>query len=409
MTDVTLVLNAGSSSIKFALFPAVEGVQEPVLRGKLSGIGSHPRFTAQTRDGTTPNWDAQLPLHPRASHEDLIPALFDWLERHDDGLTITAAGHRVVHGGREHHGPARVCPTLLDDLAELIPLAPNHQPHSLVAIQCLVDAVPRLPQVVCFDTSFHRTQDSMAQTFALPRALSESGIVRYGFHGLSYQYIADRLPETPLGTRSEGRVIVAHLGNGASLCAMRQRRSVATSMGFTALEGLMMGQRCGSLDPGVLLHLLDGKGMSTTELRHLLYEESGLLGVSGISNDMAELEAHPAPEAREAIEMFCYRAACEMTSLATALGGLDSIVFTAGIGENSALVRHLIIQRLAWLGATLDTDANQRNATSITGKDSALEILVIPTDEEGIIASETRRLLSVQPTSSHRTIQQSRP
>ena len=273
-----------------------------------------------------------------------------------------------------------------------MPLAPLHHPHNLAAIRSVAASAPGLPQVACFDTSFHRTQDRLAQLFALPRALTEAGIIRYGFHGLSYEYIAGTLPGH-LGDRAEGRVIVAHLGNGASMCAMKARLSVATSMGFTALDGLMMGRRCGAIDPGVLLHLIDERGMKMRELEHLLYQESGLLGVSGISNNMQVLQMSTAPEAREAIELFCYRAACELAALVATIGGLDAIVFTAGIGENSELVRSLICARLGWLGIALDTAANNRHATRISTTASDVDVLVVPTDEETIIASATQGLI----------------
>jgi acetate kinase len=327
-----------------------------------------------------------------ATHDDLIPALLDWLERHQDGRTVIAAGHRVVHGGRKHVGPARVTEALLGDLDALMPLAPLHQPHNLAAIRCVAASAPGLPQIACFDTSFHRTQDRLAQLFALPRALTDAGIIRYGFHGLSYEYISGVLPHH-LGDRAEGRVLVAHLGNGASMCAMKDRRSVATSMGFTALDGLMMGRRCGAIDPGVLLHLMNERDMTAREVEHLLYEESGLFGVSGISNDMAVLQANDKPEAREAIELFCYRAACELAALAAAIGGVDAIVFTAGIGENSTLVRSLICDRLGWLGVALDTGANAGHATRINSAVSGVEVLVIPTDEEAVIADATRGII----------------
>ncbi len=274
-----------------------------------------------------------------------------------------------------------------------MPLAPLHQPHNLAAIRCVAASVPGLPQVACFDTSFHRTQDRLAQLFALPRALTEAGIVRYGFHGLSYEYIAGTLP-THLADRAEGRVIVAHLGNGASMCAMRERRSVATSMGFTALDGLMMGRRCGALDPGVLIHLVEQRGMEIGQVRHLLYEESGLLGVSGISNDVRLLEASTAPEASEALALFSYRAARELGALATSIDGLDAIVFTAGIGENSAKVRQLICARLGWLGVALDAESNAQHATRISTPASRVDVLVVPTDEEEIIARATYTLAS---------------
>ncbi|PIL20112.1 hypothetical protein P775_10615 [Puniceibacterium antarcticum] len=391
MTDAVLVLNAGSSSLKFAVYPHAEGEPTAILRGKIAGIATCPVFSASDATGQPLPQDARMPLPPDATHADLIPALLDWIQSHRGGVTLTAAGHRVVHGGRRQTGPARVSDALLEELDKLVPLAPLHQPHNLAAIRCVAASAPDLPQIACFDTSFHRTQDRLAQLFALPRALSDAGILRYGFHGLSYDYIASTLP-AHLGTRAGGRVIAAHLGNGASMCAMKNRQSVATSMGFTALDGLMMGQRCGALDPGVVLYLMEEKHLSTAEVTHLLYSDSGLLGVSGLSNDMATLEASIAPEAREAIELFCFRAAAELAGLAAAIGGLDALIFTAGIGENSALVRRLICDRLNWMGITLDPNGNIRNARFISTAASAVDVLVIPTDEEGVIARATQDL-----------------
>jgi acetate kinase len=279
------------------------------------------------------------------------------------------------------------------ELKALAPLAPMHQPHNLAAIQYVNASAPHLPQVACFDTSFHRTQDRLSQLFALPRALTDEGILRYGFHGLSYDYIARTLP-AHLGDRAEGRVIVAHLGSGASMCAMKDRRCVATSMGFTALDGLVMGRRCGTLDPGVVLYLMQENGLSPEEISTLLYTKSGLLGVSGISNDMAALQANATAPAQEAIDLFCHRAAGEVARLATALGGLEALVFTAGIGENSAPVRTAICDRLLWMGVLLNEDANDQNATHIGSMGSEIDVLVIPTDEEVIVAKATHALTS---------------
>jgi len=280
-----------------------------------------------------------------------------------------------------------------EKLERLVTLAPLHQPHNLAAIDAIAKVAPGMPQIACFDTSFHRTRPRLARLFALPRELTDEGIIRYGFHGLSYEYIAAALPEQ-LGILADGRVIVAHLGNGASMCAMQGRRSVATSMGFTALHGLMMGRRCGSLDAGVVLHLLQNRGMSTAQVRHMLYPESGLLGVSGISNNMQVLQECADPKTREAIDLFCYRAACELGSLVTALEGLDAIVFTAGIGENSAEVRRRICERLAWLGVELDQTANDADETVISAADSKVDVLVVPTNEEAVIAKATRAMIA---------------
>lgn len=403
MTAAILVLNAGSSSLKFAVYPDQSGDRSPFLRGKIAGIGTDPTFSAQSGEGPALRQDQLMRLDPRAGHNALIPALLDWLKRHQGGFAITAAGHRVVHGGRAHAGPARVTGALLAELDALAPLAPLHQPHNLAAIRIVAASAPGLPQVACFDTSFHRTQDRLAQLFALPRALTDAGILRYGFHGLSYDYIASALP-AHLGDRAEGRVIVAHLGNGASMCALKSRRSVATSMGFTTLDGLMMGRRCGALDPGVVLYLMDEKDMTTPEITRLLYEESGLLGVSGISNDMAVLQASAAREAREAIDLYCHRAAGELAALAATIGGLDALVFTAGIGENSALVRSLINDRLEWMGIALDPDANARNAQRVSATTSRVDVLVIPTDEEAVIARATQGLTDAEAIVSQRMV-----
>ncbi len=401
MSDAILVLNAGSSSLKFAVYPvdgsAGKPMAAPVLRGKIAGIGAGlgaaPVFSARGADGAALPPVALMPLGPGTSADALIPALLAWLSQHGDGVTITAAGHRVVHGGVRQTGPARVDNALMAELDGLVPLAPLHQPHNLAAIRAVAAALPELPQVACFDTSFHRSQPRLAQLFALPRAMTDAGILRYGFHGLSYDYIASTLP-THLGPKADGRVIVAHLGNGASLCALKGRQSVATSMGFTALDGLMMGNRCGSIDPGVLLYLLAEKQLSVPDLTRLLYQDSGLLGVSGISSDMAVLEASQTPQAHEAIDLFCYRAAGAMGEMAVALGGVDAIVFTAGIGENSALVRAKICAHLGWMGVALDDAANSRNATQLGVAGAQVEVLMIPTNEESVIAAATQALLA---------------
>lgn len=391
MIDAILILNVGSSSLKFAVYPDTQGASPAILRGKISRIGVQPVFSA--RDiAQQPVGQASLAnLDSNAGADELILLLLQWIQEHGGGMNITAAGHRVVHGGRNHTKPAHVTDTLMSELEALTPLAPLHQPHNLSAIRSVAVAAPNLPQVVCFDTSFHRTTDKLAQLFALPRELSDEGIIRYGFHGLSYQYIASTLSKHLKGN-ADGRVIVAHLGSGASMCAIKNRLSVATTMGFTALDGLMMGRRCGKLDPGVVLYLIEEKGMSIEEITTLLYRKSGLLGVSGISNDMATLQASDADEAREAIDLFCYRAAGELASLASTIGGLDAIIFTAGIGENSALIRQCICERLQWMGVILDEGANDKHDTRISSDDSSVDVLIIPTDEESVIAEATKAL-----------------
>ena len=391
MNDAILVLNVGSSSLKFAVYPSTQNPSPAILRGKIARIGVQPVFSARDCAQQPVEQASLTSLDPRAGADELIPLLLQWIQAHGDGMNIIAAGHRVVHGGRNHTKPALVTDALMSELEALTPLAPLHQPHNLSAIRSVAVAAPSLPQVACFDTSFHRTQDKLAQLFALPRALSDEGIVRYGFHGLSYQYIASTLSNHLKGN-ADGRVIVAHLGSGASMCAMKDRLSVATTMGFTALDGLMMGRRCGKLDPGVVLYLMEEKGMSIEEITTLLYRKSGLLGVSGISNDMGTLQASDAAEAREAIDLFCYRAAGELASLACANGGLDAIIFTAGIGENSALIRQRICERLRWMGVMLNEEANNKHDTRISSDDSGAEVLIIPTDEESVIAEAAKAL-----------------
>jgi acetate kinase len=387
MTGAVLVLNAGSSSLKFAVYAEAGGETRPILRGKIAGLGTDPVLLVRDGAGGAVSADSILPPGSAADADALIPALLTWAKA-TGGVTLSAVGHRVVHGGRNRAGPALVTDALLAELQALVPLAPLHQPYNLAAIQSVAALAPGLPQVACFDTSFHRSQSRLAQLFALPRALADEGILRYGFHGISYDHVASTLPRH-LGPRADGRVIVAHLGSGASLCALKNRQSVATTMGFTALDGLMMAKRCGSLDPGVLLYLMAERGMTLPDLTTLLYQQSGLLGVSGISGDMGVLQASTAPEAQEAIDLFCRRAAAELASLATAIGGLDAIVFTAGIGENSALVRSRICDRLAWMGVALDAGANDRHEARIGASGSDIDVLVIPTNEEAVIARAT--------------------
>lgn len=393
MTDVVLVLNAGSSSIKFAVYPSGTNTV-PLIRGKVAGVGRDPVFSAVRADGTAIDMVMPKNIDAAADHEALISLLLDWLAQHRADRRLVAVGHRVVHGGRDFLKPVIVDDSVLSQLEQLIPLAPLHQPHNLAAIRAISRLQPTVPQVACFDTSFHQTQDRLAQLFALPRDLSDEGIIRYGFHGLSYEYIAGILPDH-LGERAEGRVIVAHLGNGASMCAMKNRQSVATSMGFTALDGLMMGRRCGALDAGVVLYLMQSKGLNATEIETLLYRRCGLLGVSGISNNMRELEQSDDPKAREAIELFCFRAASVLGGLVTALGGLDAIVFTAGIGENSALVRRLICDRLACFGVDLDPNCNEGNSPRIGSVQSSIDVLVLPTDEEIVISNATNETVAL--------------
>ncbi len=392
MTQVLLTLNAGSSSLKFAVFDRETLSETAQISGKFTGIGGAPAFTARDETGA-PLDNAELEtINADADHEQLIARLFDWLEQHLGQMPLEAVGHRVVHGGRNFSVPTFINDEILQELELLSPLAPLHQPHNLAAIRAVAKWRPGLPQIACFDTSFHRTQSRTAQLFALPRALSDEGVVRYGFHGLSYDYIAGVLPQY-LGDCAGGRVIVAHLGNGASMCAMHDRKSVATSMGFTALDGLMMGRRCGTLDPGVVLYLMQAKGMDATEIENLLYRKSGLLGVSGVSNNMQVLQQSDDPHASEAIDLYCFRAASILAGLVPSIGGLDALVFTAGIGENSALVRKNICDRLAWLGLELDSAENARDATCISQPQSLVKVLVLPTNEEAVVAKACQNLL----------------
>lgn len=390
MIDAILVLNTGSSSLKFALF-ATSGL-ESISRGEIEWTGDSVKF--KLRNDHSANETARFGTVPeQGSHDTLTAWLLLALPHAYPDLRIVAAGHRVVHGGSTYADPVLIDATILAALERLIPLAPGHQPPSLAAIGAVSRSWPELPQVACFDTAFHRKQPRLAQLFALPRQFTDQGILRYGFHGLSYEYIASKLPELA-GPRAQGRVIVAHLGHGASLCAIQDGRSIATTMAFTPLDGLVMGRRCGSLDPGVVLYLLQERGMTQSEVADLLNERSGLLGVSGISDDVRELQKTTDPRAREALDLFAYRAAREMGSLVAALGGLDVLVFTGGIGENSADVRRQIAKQSSWLGARLDSAANKRHESRISASDSAVDIFAIKTDEEIVIAQATQQLVS---------------
>jgi acetate kinase len=391
VSDAILVVNAGSSSIKFALFPGHERpTREDLLcEGECEGIGHAVRFTAMDGKGSALIDET---LQDGTAHEDALAALLRWLEQAFPRDLLIAAGHRVVHGGSIYTRPVRIDESVIAELRRLIPLAPLHQPHHLEAILALAKLHPRLPQIACFDTSFHHTQPRVASVFALPRSLTEEGVRRYGFHGLSYEFIASVLPDV-IGPAAKGRVVVAHLGNGASMCAMLNRKSVATTMGFTALDGLPMGQRCGSLDPGVVLYLMEEKGMTAQEVGDLLYHESGLLGVSGLSNDMRTLLASSDPRAKEAIDLFVYRICRELGSLAAALGGLDALVFTAGIGEHAAEVRRRVCEQVAWLGIEIDHEANALGGPVITKRGGRTSAWLIPTDEDLMIARHCWALL----------------
>ena len=387
MQDTVLALNAGSSSVKFGLYdldPSVELVL--VARGALES-GDAPRMSAKAADGT-PLCDVRLSAD--VAHSTGFGEMLHWIEEELGGRRLVAAGHRIVHGGRDFADPVRLTPSVIEALDALTPLAPLHQPLSLAPIRTLADLRPDLPQVGCFDTAFHRSIDPPASRFALPRRFEAEGIRRYGFHGISYEYISGRLGE--MGMKGK-RTIVAHLGNGASLCAIRDGRSVDTTMGFSALDGLVMGTRCGALDPGILLYLLLEKDMPPEEVQRMLYKDSGLLGVSGLSSDMRTLEASDDLRAAEAVELFVFRAAREVAALANTMGGLDCLVFTAGIGERSASIRKAICERLRWLGVEIDSPANDAHAAVFNRRDAPVEVHMIPADEEVVIARHTLNVM----------------
>ena len=392
MPAAVLVVNAGSSSIKFAAY--TDGGEEPelVVKGQLEGLGSDPSFAAKNATGETVDQHDEWPRGSSLDHVGAIDFILRRLRENWPELEIAAAGHRVVHGGLAYDRPVRIDERVLEALAEFVPLAPLHQPHNLAGIRAVAAVDPHLPQVACFDTAFHRGKPMVAEIFALPRAMTEAGIHRYGFHGLSYEYIARRLPRVLPSAR---RVVVAHLGNGASMCAIKDGRSVDSTMGFTAVDGLPMGTRSGALDPGVVLFLLQERGYDAAALERLLYKESGLLGVSGVSNDMRDLLASADPRANEAVEVFCYHIAKNLGALAMALGGLDGLVFTAGIGENAPEVRARVCRAAAWLGIELDAAANWRNGPRLTSERSRVPAWVIPTDEERMIAIHTRTLVGI--------------
>ncbi|MCV2358235.1 acetate/propionate family kinase [Paucibacter sp. TC2R-5] len=400
--DALLVLNAGSSSLKFSVYRVDADEQLHLLAsGGIEELGAAAHFWAKNSRGELlgeQRWPgpAPAPAPGPLGHSGAIDFLTEWLREHNGGgMRLIGVGHRVVHGGLSHSAPELVTTELLSYLQSLVPLAPLHQPHNLLAIRLIAQRLPGLPQVACFDTAFHRTAPAVSQAFALPPTITAKGVRRYGFHGLSYEYIARALPDYD-AQAAAGRTVVLHLGNGASMCAMQACKSVASSMGFTAVDGLVMGSRCGSLDPGVLLYLMDELKMDARAVERLLYKESGLLGVSGISSDMRALSESQDPRAIEAIELFVYRIGRELGSLAAALGGLDAIVFTAGIGEHSAPVRAAICRAAAWLGVELDEAANLAGGPRISTTGSRCAAWVIPTNEELTIARHCLALLSQQ-------------
>jgi acetate kinase len=395
VSDAILVLNAGSSSIKFSVFP---GHDEPnrkdiICDGECEGIGHRVHFKAKDRAGVSL---IDEHLAEGTTHEEALAALLGWLEVHFHDHQLVAAGHRVVHGGSLYTAPVLIDATVIAELRRLIPLAPLHQPRNLAAIAALSKLHPTLPQIACFDTAFHHTQPDVVTAFALPRRLAAEGIRRYGFHGLSYEYITSVLPDILGPGAADGRVVVAHLGSGASMCAIHQRKSVATTMSFTALDGLPMSRRCGNLDPGVVLYLMQEKGMTVAEVSDLLYNESGFFGVSGISDDMRVLLASDDPAAKQAVALFVYRVGRELGSMAAALGGIDALVFTAGIGEHAAEIRRGVCEDAAWLGVDLDQSANLTGGARITRSSSHTSAWVIPTDEDLMIARHAWTLLRKQ-------------
>ena len=392
MQQSILTINAGSSSVKFALFELAEHISEKAaISGQIDGIGTaHVRLVAKDNTGTR-IVDQALPAG--ADHATSFDELLHWFSSSAKGGKIVAVGHRVVHGGDRYSHPVVLSAADLEQLAQYSRLAPLHQPHNLNGIYAIEKVLADVPQIACFDTAFHRTQSEIAQMYGLPRKYSEEGAKRYGFHGISYEYIASVLPQHC--KKADGRVIVCHLGNGASMTAMVGRKCVATTLGFSTLDGLIMGTRCGPIDPGLILHIMESKGFGVKEMTHLLYKESGLLGVSGISQDMRTLVASDKPEAKEAIELFCYRIVRELGSLAAAAGGLDAIVFTGGIGEHNPGLRSNICKQASWQGITLDEEANKSGEHRISAADSAVDVFVIPTNEEWMIARHTQALLDL--------------
>jgi acetate kinase len=392
MGNAILVVNAGSSSLKFAVYREHASHLALSCRGQVEAIGRSPRFAARDAAGTIIAEKSWSPA-AGAGHETAFAVLCQWIDAHLGGDRLVAAGHRVVHGGTVFTRPVRIDAAVLEGLTALSPLAPLHQPHNLAAIRALMAADPDLPQVACFDTAFHASAPPVATRFALPRDLDEAGVRRYGFHGLSYEYIARALREaTP--ELAAGRVVVAHLGNGASMCAMHGGRSVDTTMGLTALDGLPMGTRCGSLDPGVILYLLQQRGMTPDAVEDLLYHRSGLLGISGCSSDMRDLLASDERPAREAIETYVFRIARELGALTASLGGLDGLVFTAAIGERAPAIRAAVCGRSAWLGIRLDPEANARGGPLVSAPGTRPSVWVIPTDEENMIALHTWKIVT---------------
>jgi acetate kinase len=392
MGKAILVLNAGSSSIKFLLFADDNSGLQPHVSGQIEGIYTSPRFTARTPQGAVlseKSWGEGVKL----GHDGAVAHLADFIRTEAKGMELEAVGHRVVHGGPIYARPMRLDREVLAVLEKFIPLAPLHQPHNLAPVRMLLERRPDVPQVACFDTAFHATNPDVAQRFAIPSELHDAGVRRYGFHGLSYEYISSVLREYD-ARASAGKTVVCHLGNGSSMCAINGGASIASTMGFTALDGLAMGTRSGALDPGVLLYLMDERGMDARAIEKLLYNQSGLLGISGISSDMRKLLDSDDPRAKLAVDVYVYRIRRELGSLVAALGGIDALIFTAGIGQNSAAIRERVCRDAAWLGVKLDATANVAGGPRISGTDSRVSAWVIPTSEELMIARHTHRLVA---------------
>jgi acetate kinase len=391
MPDAILVLNAGSSSIKFSVFVAQRAGLELSFSGQIESLYTSPKFAAKATGGTVigeKNWGEGVKL----GHDGAIEFLRTFLRENRGDLRLAGVGHRVVLGGQKYFTPVRVDAQVLADLENLIPLVPLHQPHNLAPIRLVLERMPEVPQVACFDTAFHHTNPPLAQMFALPQTLTDAGVRRYGFHGLSYEYIASVLPgHAPRA--GKGKTVVLHLGNGSSMCALAKGRSVASTMGFSVLDGLPMGTRCGALDPGVILYLMDHQKMDFRAIEKLLYSQSGLLGVSGISSDVRVLLQSKEPRAKLALDLYTYRIGRELGSLAAALGGLDAVVFTAGIGQNAVRIRERICLDAEWLGVELDSKTNAKGGPCISTKRSRVAAWVLRTDEELMIARHTQRVL----------------
>ncbi len=386
---IVVTLNVGSSSVKFAAFDAARD-GAALARGEADGFGSHARFTAGVGSSGA---SEQTPETEIKDHASAVQAAFRWLRKQTSGEEVVGVGHRIVHGGARHSQPVLIEHEVFAELTALNSLAPLHQPHNLAGVQAAKAFFPGTPQVACFDTAFHRAHPYVADVFAIPKSFYEQGVRRYGFHGLSYEYVTMALREID-PERAGGRVVIAHLGNGASMCAVKDGRSVASTMGFSALEGLPMGTRCGELDPGVVLYLMQERKMSAADVATLLYKQSGLLGLSGLSHDMRALEASESADARKAIDYFVYRARRELGAMAAILGGIDVVAFTGGIGENSAAIRERICEGMDWLGLVLDREANRAKRTTVSAQASAVQAYVVATDEERMIARQMRKVLA---------------